>query len=85
MSMMYYQTTKQEEICVEKEYERRITNEVARSNKTSDTQQLACEAALDNFASSTWPDNYTDELMFPLKWRSKLAKQGARITSIDEL
>ena len=53
MSMMYYQTTEWEEICVEKKYERRITNEVARSNKTSDLERLACEAALDNFASNT--------------------------------
>ena len=66
MSMMYYQTTEWEEICLEKEYGWRIINEVTRSNKTSNIQWLACEAALNNFASSTWPDDYTDKLMFPL-------------------
>lgn len=40
---------------------------MARSIKTSDAQRLACKAALDNFASSPWPDNYTDKLMFFLK------------------
>ena len=74
MSIMYYQTIEWKEICIKKNYERRITNEVARSNKTSDAQRLAYEAALNNFARYTWPDNYTNKLMFPLKWRSKLAK-----------
>ena len=68
-----------------KKYERYITNEMARSNKTSNAQRLACEAALDNFASSTWPDNYLNELIFLLKGRSKLAKQSVRITSVDKL
>lgn len=64
MNIMYYQTTEWEEICVEKEYGRHITNEVARTIKTSDAQRLACKAVLNNFASSIWPDNYTDKLMF---------------------
>lgn len=85
MSMIDYQITEWEEICVEKEYERCLTNEVARSIKTSNLQQLACKAVLDNFAINTWLDNYTDEFKFLLKWRLKPAKQGAKITSIDKL
>lgn len=85
MSMMYYQTMEWKEICVKKEQEQRLINEVVRSIQTSNAQQLACEAALDNFAINTQPENYTDKLKFPLKQRLKLAKQGARITSVDEL
>lgn len=58
---------------------------MVKSIKTFDAQQLICEAALDNFASSTQPDNYINKLIFPLKWRSKLAKQRAKILSVDQL
>ncbi len=46
---------------------------------------MACETALNNSATRTWPEDCIDELRFPLKWRLKLAKQGARITSVDDL
>ncbi len=46
---------------------------------------MACTMALNNFATRTWPKDYIDELRFPLKWRLKLAKQGEKITSIDNL
>ena len=69
----------------QKKVEQYITNKVARSNNSFDAHRLACEAALDNFASSTWLNNYIDELIFLLKWRSKLAQQGARIMFVNEL
>lgn len=37
MSIMYYEIMEWEEICVKKEYEQRVTNEVVRSIKTSNT------------------------------------------------
>lgn len=74
MSIMYYQTTKWKVIWIEKEYEQRITNKMARSIKTFNAQQLACKAVLNNFAINSQPDNYIDELKFSLKWWLKLAK-----------
>ncbi len=85
MSMRFHQTREWEENRVEAEYTRRVDHEVTKAIKTSDAQRLACETALNNFATRTWPEDCIDELTFPLKWRLKLAKQGAKITSIDDL
>lgn len=70
---------------MEKEYERRLKNKVVRSIKTSNLQLLACKAALDNFTINIWPDEYKDKFKFFLKWRLRLAKQGANITFVDKL
>ncbi len=85
MSMRFHQTREWEEIRVEEEYARRVNHEVTRAIKTSNAQQMACETALKDFVTQTWPEDYIDELRFPLKWRLKLAKQEARITSVDDL
>lgn len=85
MSMRFYQTREWEENRVEEEYIQRVDHEVTRAIKTSNTQRLACETALNNFATRTWPKDCIDELTFPLKWRLKITKQGAKIKSVDDL
>lgn len=85
MSVRFHQTRKWEENRVKEEYMRRVDHEVTRAIKTSDAQRLAYKTALNNFATRTWPEDCIDELTFPLKWRLKIAKQGAKITSVDDL
>lgn len=46
---------------------------------------MACEVGLNNFVVNTWPDDCIDELMFPVKWQLKIAKQRAKIILMEEL
>ena len=43
-----------------------------------------CRKALDRFAIETWPDSM-DDIMFPYKWRAKLAKRAVLIKSATDL
>ena len=43
-----------------------------------------CRKALDRFAIETWPDGM-DDIMFPYKWRAKLAKRAVFIKSATDL
>ncbi len=46
--------------------------------------EKACRKALDTFAIGIWPDGM-DDIMFPYKWRAKLAKRGIFIKSSTDL
>ncbi len=83
--MRFHQTREWEENRVEEEYTQRIDHEVTKAIKTSDAQQLAYKTALNNFATYTLSEDCIDELIFLLKYGLKLAKQGAKITSVDDL
>lgn len=85
MSMRYYEITKWEEICVEDEYNQYMRYTIARAFIITNIQQLTCKSVLNNFAFNIWPNNCVDKLLFLVKWRLKLAKQGAKIMSVDEL
>lgn len=83
--MRFYQTRKQEKNQVEEEYMQHVDHEVTKAIKTSNAQQLAYKMVLNNFATRTQPKDYINELTFPLKQRLKLAKQRAKITSVNDL
>ena len=56
MSMRFHQTREWEEIWVEEKFARRVDRELTEAIKTSSEQQMACETALNDFATRTWPD-----------------------------
>lgn len=67
MSMRYYEIIEWKKICVEEEYNQSVEYTIAKTIKTTNVQQLACQAALNNFAVNIWPNFYVEKLMFLVK------------------
>lgn len=84
-SMRYYESKEWEDREIFMEYNRLITKEFNGASEPSWEQYRNIEKALDDWAETTWPDDYMAALYFPRALRVKLTRAARRINSVDIL